>query len=54
MRRPPFDRRFRIASAFERLDAETSAAIDEGLAQARRGEFVPDEVVTEANERHGI
>jgi predicted transcriptional regulator len=41
-------------TALVQLDAETSAAIDEGLAQARRGEFVPDEVVTEANKRHGI
>ena len=41
-------------TALVQLDAETSAAIDEGLAQARRGEFVPDEVVKEANKRHGI
>jgi predicted transcriptional regulator len=36
------------------LDAETLAAIREGLAQAERGEFVPDEVVSESNKRHGI
>ena len=36
------------------IDAETEAAIREGLAQAERGEFVPDEVVAEANKRHGI
>jgi predicted transcriptional regulator len=36
------------------LDDETRAAIEEGLAQAERGEFVPDEVVAEADKRHGI
>lgn len=41
------------ASGFP-LDAETEAAIREGLAQAERGEFVPDEVVAESNKRHGI
>lgn len=41
------------ASAFP-LDAETEAAIREGLAQAERGEFVPDEVVAGANKRHGL
>jgi predicted transcriptional regulator len=35
------------------LDDETRGAVLEGLAQAERGEFVPDEVVAEANERHG-
>ena len=34
------------------LDRETEAAIREGLAQAERGEFVPDEVVAELNKRH--
>ncbi len=34
-------------------DAER-AAIREGLAQADRGEFVPDEVVAEADKRHGL
>jgi predicted transcriptional regulator len=37
-----------------RLDDETRAAIEEGLAQAERGEFVPDEVVAEADKRHGV
>ncbi len=41
------------ASAFP-LDAATEAAIREGLAQAERGEFVADEVVAEANKRHGL
>jgi predicted transcriptional regulator len=41
------------ASGFP-LDHETAAAIREGLAQAERGEFVPDDVVAEANKRHGI
>jgi predicted transcriptional regulator len=35
------------------LDDETRGAVLEGLAQAERGEFVPDEVVAEADERHG-
>jgi len=41
------------ASVFP-LDAATEAAIREGLAQAERGEFVADEVVAEANKRHGL
>ena len=41
------------ASAFP-LDAATEAAIHEGLAQAERGEFVADDVVAEANKRHGL
>lgn len=36
------------------LDEATRAAIREGLAQAERGEFVADEVVAEADKRHGI
>ena len=28
-------------------------AVAKGLAEADRGEFVPDEIVTEADERHG-
>jgi hypothetical protein len=36
------------------LDQATEAAIREGLAQAERGEFVPDGVVAESNKRHGI
>jgi predicted transcriptional regulator len=35
------------------LDDEPRAAVLEGLAQAERGEFVPDEVVAEADKRHG-
>jgi predicted transcriptional regulator len=37
-----------------RLDDETRAAIREGVAQAERGELVPDDVVAEANKRHGV
>ena len=37
-----------------RLDDETRAAIREGDAQARRGEFVPDEVIAQADKRHGV
>jgi predicted transcriptional regulator len=40
--------------AVVRLDDETRAAIREGDAQARRGEFVPDEVVAQADKRHGV
>jgi predicted transcriptional regulator len=36
------------------LDDETRAAIEEGLAQAERGEFVPDEIVAEAEKRRGV
>jgi predicted transcriptional regulator len=36
------------------LDAETRAAIREGLEQARRGEFVPDEEIDELWKRHGV
>ena len=36
------------------LDDETRAAVREGLAQAERGEFVPDEVVAKANKRRGL
>ena len=36
------------------LDDATRAAVREGLAQAERGEFVADEVVAEADKRHGI
>ena len=42
------------ATAVVYLDDETRAAIEEGLAQAERGEFVPDEVVAEADKRRGI
>jgi hypothetical protein len=41
------------ASGFP-LDKRTEDAIREGIAQAERGEFVPDEVVAESNKRHGI
>jgi predicted transcriptional regulator len=36
------------------IDDTTRAAILEGLAQADRGEYVPDEVVAASNKRHGI
>ena len=35
------------------LDDETRAAVLEGLAQAERGDFVADEIVAEADKRHG-
>jgi len=37
-----------------RLDDATREAIREGLAQAERGEFVPDEVLEQVDKRHGI
>ena len=36
------------------LDADTRAAVEEGLAQAKRGEFVSDEEVAKANARRGL
>lgn len=36
------------------LDDETRAAISEGLAQAKRGEFVPDEEVEALWKRRGL
>ena len=36
------------------LDDETRAAIREGLEQARRGEFVPDEEIAALWKRHGL
>jgi len=36
------------------IDPATREAILEGLAQADRGEFVPDDVVAASDKRHGI
>jgi hypothetical protein len=36
------------------LDEDATAAIREGLAQTERSEFASDEVVAEANKRHGL
>jgi hypothetical protein len=36
------------------IDDETRASILEGLAQARRGEFVPDDKVQALWKRHGL
>jgi hypothetical protein len=36
------------------IDAATRAAIQEGLEQARRGEFVPDEEIEALWKRHGL
>jgi predicted transcriptional regulator len=41
-------------TAVVHLDDETRVAVEEGLAQAERGEFVPDEVVAAADKRRGI
>ena len=37
-----------------RLDEETRAAVQEGKAQARRGEFVGEEDMQAFFERHGV
>jgi len=36
------------------LDGETLAAIEEGLAHARRGEFAPDAEIEALWKRHGL
>jgi predicted transcriptional regulator len=36
------------------LSDEEWADLQEGIAQAHRGEFVPDEVVANADKRHGV
>ena len=36
------------------MDDDTRAAIVEGLEQARRGEFVPDEKIQALWKRHGL
>jgi predicted transcriptional regulator len=36
------------------LDDETRMAIHEGLAQAERGEFIPDEEIEALWKRHGV
>jgi predicted transcriptional regulator len=42
----------RRSGIYSMSDAER-AAVKEGLAQANRGEFVPDDVVAKADKRHG-
>jgi predicted transcriptional regulator len=37
-----------------RVDDDTRAAIQEGMAQARRGEFVSDDDMAAFFERHGV
>jgi len=36
------------------LDDETGAAIDEGVAQAARGDFAPDAEIADLWKRHGL
>ena len=36
------------------IDDAVRAAIREGLAEVKRGEYVPDDVVAAADKRHGI
>jgi pimeloyl-ACP methyl ester carboxylesterase len=43
-----------LAPGAERLDEETRAAVEEGLAQARRGEFVDNDEVAKADARRGL
>jgi predicted transcriptional regulator len=38
----------------EQLDDETRAAVREGLAEARRGEFVSDEEMAAFFKQHGL
>jgi predicted transcriptional regulator len=38
----------------EPMDEETRAAIREGLAQAKRGEFVPDKEIQDIWRRYGL
>jgi predicted transcriptional regulator len=40
-------------SGVYKMSDDELAAVRQGLAEADRGEFVPDEVVAEANDRHG-
>lgn len=35
------------------MSEDERAAVGKGLAEADRGEFVPDEIVAEADKRHG-
>jgi predicted transcriptional regulator len=42
------------ASPIVALDDETREAIRDGLEQARRGEFVPDEEIEALWKRHGL
>jgi hypothetical protein len=43
-----------LPSRMDDLDDEARAAIREGLAQARRGEFVPDEEIRALWKRYGL
>jgi len=43
-----------LDAIIEPLDDETRAAIREGLEQARRGEFVPDEEMKAFWKSHGL
>jgi len=36
------------------LDDDTRAAVEEGLTQAKRGEFVPNDEVAKADARRGL
>jgi hypothetical protein len=37
-----------------RLDDRTRTAVREGVAQAKRGEFVSNQAVAQADRRHGV
>lgn len=43
-----------LEAIIEPLDEQTRAAIREGLEQARRGEFVPDEEMEALWKRYGL
>lgn len=36
------------------LDDETRSAVQQGLAEAEKGEFVPEEVIKDADKRRGL
>jgi predicted transcriptional regulator len=42
------------SSALIAIDDDTRAAVEDGLAQARRGDFVTDEEVAKADKRRGL
>lgn len=43
-----------VETAVVGLDEEARAAVEEGMQRAERGEFVPDDVLAEADAGNGI
>jgi hypothetical protein len=50
----PMPGRTRSKKVVVQLDAETRAAVEQGIAQAERSEFVSDDVIVEADKRRGV